>query len=119
MSARAAHERALLTTLIGLLAWSLLAVAIVGVGVLCENQAERRSRKMVGSRLWWNALTSGPAAESSRSGSHLHVSVSNSWSGGDGEQDKIPAMGDPAHMIQVGRERRVSTGEGQRRMALQ
>lgn len=27
------------------------------------------------------------------------VSVSNSWSGGDGELDKIPAMGDPAHMI--------------------
>ena len=30
MSARAARERALLTTLIGLLAWSLLAVAIAG-----------------------------------------------------------------------------------------
>jgi hypothetical protein len=46
------------------------------------------------------------------------LSVSNSWSGGDGELDEVPAMGDPAHMIQVGRDRRVSTGEGQRRMAV-
>jgi hypothetical protein len=36
--------------------------------VLCENQAERRSRKMVGSRLWENVVTSGPAAETSRWG---------------------------------------------------
>jgi hypothetical protein len=38
---------------------------------------------------------------------------------GDGKLDKVPAMGDPAHMIQVGRDRRVSTGEGQRRLARQ
>ena len=49
---------------------------------------------------------------------HDGVSVSNSWSGGDGELHEVPAMGDPAHMIQVGRDRRVSTGDVQRRMAL-
>ena len=47
------------------------------------------------------------------------VSVSNSWSGGDGELDEVPAVGDPAHMVQIGRDHRVSTGEGQRRVALQ
>jgi hypothetical protein len=38
--------------------------------------------------------------------------------GGDWELDEVPAMADPAHMVQVGRNRRVSTGEGQRRMAV-
>src|SRR6267378_2657389 len=47
------------------------------------------------------------------------LSVSNSLSGGDWEVDEVPAMADPAHMVQVGRDRRLSTGEGQRRMALQ
>ena len=28
-------------------------------------------------------------------------------------------MGDPTHMVQIGRNHRVSTGEGQRRVALQ
>ena len=50
---------------------------------------------------------------------HAHLSVSNSSSGGDWELDEIPAVGDPTHMIQVGRGDRVSTGEGQRRVALQ
>jgi hypothetical protein len=27
----------------------------------------------------------------------------NSLSGGDGELDEVPAMADPAHMVQVGR----------------
>ena len=47
------------------------------------------------------------------------LSVSNSLSGGDGELDEIPAMGHPAHMIQVGGARHVSTRGGQRRLALQ
>ena len=47
------------------------------------------------------------------------LSVSNSWSGGDGELDEVPAVGDPAHMVQIGRDHRVVTGEGQRRVALQ
>lgn len=50
---------------------------------------------------------------------NLTLSVSNSLSGGDGELDEIPAMGDPTHMIQVGGARHVSTREGQRRLALQ
>ena len=45
--------------------------------------------------------------------------VSNSWSGGDGELDEVPAVGDPAHIVQIGRDHRVLTGEGQRRVALQ
>ena len=47
------------------------------------------------------------------------MSVSNSLSGGDWELGEVIAMADPAHTVQVGRDRRVSTGEGQRRMALQ
>ena len=49
---------------------------------------------------------------------YVMLSVSNSWSGGDGELDEIPAMGDPAHMIQIGGDRHVSTREGQQRLAL-
>ncbi len=47
------------------------------------------------------------------------LSVSNSWSGGDGELDEVPAVSDPAHLVQIGRNHRVLTGEGQRRVALQ
>jgi hypothetical protein len=47
------------------------------------------------------------------------LSVSNSLSGGDWELDEVPAMGDPAHMVQIGRDRRVPIGEGQRRVARQ
>lgn len=50
---------------------------------------------------------------------NLTLSVSNSLSGGDRELDEIPAMGDPAHMMQVGGARHGSTREGQRRLALQ
>ena len=49
----------------------------------------------------------------------MTLSVSNSLSGGDWELDEVPAIADPAHMVQVGRDRRRSTGEGQRRVALQ
>ena len=47
------------------------------------------------------------------------VSVSNSLSGRDWELDQVPAVGDPTHMVQIGKGHRVSTGEGQRRVALQ
>ena len=46
------------------------------------------------------------------------LSVSNSWSGGEGELDEVPAVRDPAHIVQIGRDHRVLTGEGQRRVAL-
>jgi hypothetical protein len=49
----------------------------------------------------------------------LRLSVSNSLSGGDWELDEVPAVRDPAHMVQIGRDHRVLTGEGQRRVALQ
>jgi hypothetical protein len=45
--------------------------------------------------------------------------VSNSLSGGDRELDEASAVGDPTHMVEIGRGQRVSTGEGQRRVALQ
>ena len=45
--------------------------------------------------------------------------VSNSLSGGDWELDEVPAMGDPAHMVQISRDHRVPTGEAQRRVAVQ
>ena len=45
--------------------------------------------------------------------------VSNSLSGGDWELDEVLAMGDPAHVVQIDRDRRVPAGEGQRRVALQ
>jgi len=49
----------------------------------------------------------------------VKVSVSNSWSGGDGELDEVPAVRHPAHIVQIGRNHRVLTGEGQQRVALQ
>ena len=45
--------------------------------------------------------------------------VSNSSSVGDWELDEVPAVRDPAHMVQIGRDRHVPTCEGQRRMPLQ
>ena len=47
------------------------------------------------------------------------LSVSNSLSGGDRELDQASAVGDPTPMVEIGRGQRVSTGEGQRRVALQ
>ena len=47
------------------------------------------------------------------------LSVSNSLSGGDRELDEVPAVGDPTHLAQIGRGHRVSTGERQRRVAIQ
>src|SRR6202171_2751720 len=40
------------------------------------------------------------------------VSVSNSLSGRDWELDKVPAVGDPTHIVQLGTGDRVSAGEG-------
>ena len=47
------------------------------------------------------------------------VSVSNSLSGGDWQLDEVPAVGDPAHVAQIGKCLRVSTGERQWRVARQ
>src|SRR5262249_42742143 len=33
---------------------------------------------------------------------YYDLSVSNSWSGGDRKLDKVPTVGDPAHMVQIG-----------------
>ena len=52
-------------------------------------------------------------------GAQSNLSVSNSLSGGDWELDEIFAMGDPAHVVQISRDRRVPTGEGQRGVARQ
>ena len=49
----------------------------------------------------------------------LRLSVSNSLSGRHWELDQVPAVGDPTHIVQLGTGDRVSTGEGQRRVALQ
>ena len=45
--------------------------------------------------------------------------VSKSLSGGSRKLDEIPAVGDPTHMVQIGRGHRVSAGEGQWRVAVQ
>src|SRR6516164_560366 len=45
--------------------------------------------------------------------------VSKSLSGGSRKLDEIPAVGDPTHMVQMGRGHRVSPGEGQWRVAVQ
>jgi hypothetical protein len=47
------------------------------------------------------------------------VSISNSLSGRDRKLDQVPAVGDPTHMMQIGRANRVCTSEGQRRVTLQ
>ena len=49
----------------------------------------------------------------------LALSVSNSWSGGYGELDEVPAVRDPTHAAQIGKGHGVSTGKGQRCVALQ
>ena len=51
--------------------------------------------------------------------SDRRLSVSNSLSGRLWELDKIPAVGDPTHMVQLGTGHRASAGEGQRRVAIQ
>jgi hypothetical protein len=50
---------------------------------------------------------------------HQKVSVSNSSSGRDWKLDEVPAVGDPTHLVQIGRGHGVSVGELQRRVALQ
>ena len=52
-----------------------------------------------------------------REGSRL--SVSNSLSGGDRELDEVPAVGDPAHVAEIGKGLRVSTDERRRCVSLQ
>ena len=49
----------------------------------------------------------------------VRLYVSNSLSGRSWELDQVPAVGDPTHIVQIGRGYGVSTGEGQRRVALQ
>jgi len=46
----------------------------------------------------------------------LDLSVSNSSLCGDGELDEVPAVGDPAHMVQITRDHRVVTGESEGRV---
>src|SRR6266850_1014006 len=47
------------------------------------------------------------------------VSVSNSLSGRGWELDQVPAVGNPTHIVQIGRGHRLSTAEGQRRVRLE
>ena len=47
------------------------------------------------------------------------LSVSNSLSGGDRELDEVPAVGDPAHVAEIGKGLRVSTDERRRCVSLQ
>ena len=63
--------------------------------------------------------TLGPVAPLVRLAAHIGLSVSNSLSGRHWELDQVPAVGDPTHIVQIGTGHRVSTGEGQRRVALQ
>ena len=48
-----------------------------------------------------------------------HLSVSNSSLGGDRKLHKVPAVGDPTHLVQIGGNHPTSTGERQRRVAVQ
>jgi len=45
--------------------------------------------------------------------------VSNSLSGGDGEMDEVPAVGDPTHMAQISAGHCASSSETQWRLAVQ
>lgn len=60
-----------------------------------------------------------PSFNRQRSNVRTIVSVSNSLSGDHWKLNEVPAMGDPAHMAQIGRGNCMSTGEGQRRVAVQ
>ena len=51
---------------------------------------------------------------------HIHyLWVSKSLSGGSRGLDEVPAVGDPPHMVQIGRRHRMSAGEGQWRVTVQ
>jgi hypothetical protein len=54
-----------------------------------------------------------------RSLTGIDVSVSNSLSGRHRELDQVPAVRDPAHIVQLSTSHRVSAGEGQRRVAIE
>src|SRR5262249_32033922 len=47
------------------------------------------------------------------------LSVSNSLSGRDRQLNEVPAVGDPTHLVQIGRGHRVAVGERQRRPTFQ
>ena len=49
---------------------------------------------------------------------HRRLFVSNSLLGGHWELDEIPAVRDPAHMVQIGTDHRTLTGKGQRRVTV-
>ena len=51
--------------------------------------------------------------------SHFSRSVSNSLLGRDWKLDHVPAVGDPTHIVQIGKNHRLFTGERQRRVARQ
>ena len=61
----------------------------------------------------------GAALDSVRELCGGDVSVSNSLLGSDWELHEVPAVGNPAYIVQIGRGHRVLSGEGQRRVALQ
>ena len=50
---------------------------------------------------------------------HNGLSVSNSLSSRDWQRDEVPAVGDPAHLVQFGNGDRMFINKGQRRVALQ
>ena len=60
-----------------------------------------------------------PALSTTCSNTPRCLSVSNSLSGGDWELDEVSAVGDPAHVAQIGKGPRVSTDERRRRVSLQ
>ena len=85
------------------------AEAAVGAVQHLDETRQRRS----------HAAPSVDAVASSKGTVTRNVSVSNSLSGGDRELDEVPAVGDPAHVAEIGKGLRVSTDERRRCMSLQ
>ena len=79
-----------------------------------DHDVELPANPIRGTRIIWKIPSQSLIRDMLR-----NLSVSNSSSGCDGELDQVPAMGDPTHMVQIGRGYRRSIAEGQRRVALQ
>ena len=66
-----------------------------------------------------SSLLTAPSLPLGARGTYSRLSVSNSLSGRDWELDEVPAVGDPAHVAQIGKGLRLSTDERRRRVSLQ